>query len=203
MEIGHIRKELTELLDNIVEHSRKYAEDRTIPSLEVSMVLTKINRLHERMAVLKYLLEEQENEAKHQRQLERALKTKALIEEVEPVKVAAPKPEIPIVQEEAIKVEHEIDDEIEESTTEEGEAAEEADQPKFASLFNALTLNDRYLFANELFKKDMSAFNELVKAIDTCSSFEEAQQLYFSLDWEIDNEHVISFTSLVERRFSE
>ena len=47
----------------------------------------------------------------------------------------------------------------------------------------------------------MNAFNELVKSIDNCLSFEDAQKLYLHLDWEIDNEHVLSFTDLVERRF--
>ena len=47
----------------------------------------------------------------------------------------------------------------------------------------------------------MNAFNELVKDIDGCSSFDEAQKLYMLLDWEIENEYVLSFTSLVERRF--
>jgi hypothetical protein len=202
MEIGHIRKELTELLDNIVEHSNKYAEDRTIPSLEVSVVLTKINRLHERMAVLKYLLEEQEKEAKHQRQLARALKTKTVIEQDEPLSVEESTPENLSIEKPPIVVAPEVDEAIEDNTIVEKETVEELVQAKVASLFNVLTLNDRYLYANELFNKDMSTFNELVKAIDTCPSFYEAQKLYVSLDWEIDNEHVLSFTSLVERRFS-
>ena len=64
MEIEHMRKELTRLLDNIIEHSNRYTEERAIPSLEVGAVLTKISRLQEGMSVLRYLLEEREKLAK-------------------------------------------------------------------------------------------------------------------------------------------
>ena len=82
MEIGRIRKELTALLDNIVEHSNKYSEDRTIPSLEVGVVLTKINRLQDGMSVLRHLLEKQEKEAKNKRQKERIVRAESLVDSI-------------------------------------------------------------------------------------------------------------------------
>ena len=202
MEIGRIRKELTELLENIVEHSTKYAEDRALASLEVSVVLTKINHLHERMAVLKYLLEAQESEAKQQRQQERILKSKVIIEQVEEVIVEEPIKETPVVQSPTIELKQEVKDDIEEVTPVKEAGNVDFLGTKVTKLMDSLTLNDRYLYANELFNKDMSAFNELVKTIDTCTSFDEVQKLFVALDWEIDNEHVLSFTSIVERRFS-
>jgi len=80
--------------------------------------------------------------------------------------------------------------------------AESTEQPLFAKMSEGLTLNDRYLFANELCNKDMNTFNELVKAIDNCSSLDDATKLYSIMDWEIENEHAVAFTNLVERRFS-
>jgi hypothetical protein len=198
MEIGHIRKELTELLENIVEHSNKYSEDRTIPSLEVGVVLTKINRLQDGMSVLRHLLEKQEKEAKHQRQKGRIVRAESL---VEPIVTNNLENEV-IEEISAVEIPIEV---VEENIP----IKEEADknEPKLGELkaipklMDSLTLNDRYLYANELFNKDMNAFNELVKSIDDCTSFEEAQKLYMSLDWEIENEYVLSFTSLVDRRF--
>ncbi|MFB0926416.1 MAG: hypothetical protein QMB65_14220 [Vicingaceae bacterium] len=204
MEIGRIRKELTVLLDNIVEHSNKYSEDRTIPSLEVGVVLTKINRLQDGMSVLRHLLEKQEKEAKHQRQKERIVRAESLVEPIvttnlenevieeisvveipnEVVEENIPIKEVPAIKEEAEKNE-----------------PKQVELNAISKLIDSLTLNDRYLYANELFNKDMNAFNELVKDIDGCSSFDEAQKLYMLLDWEIENEYVLSFTSLVERRF--
>ena len=202
MEIGRIRKELTELLENIVEHSTKYAEDRALTSLEVSVVLTKINHLHERMSVLKYLLEAKESEAKHQRQQEKNFTSKAIVEQVEEAIVEEPIKEIPVVQSPTIGLKQEVKDEIQEMTPLKETANVDALGTKITKLMDSLTLNDRYLYANELFNKDMNAFNELVKKIDACTSFDEVQKLFIALDWEIDNEHVLSFSSIIERRFS-
>ena len=87
-------------------------------------------------------------------------------------------------------------------TEAEGAKLTNVKKPLVAKLSERLTLNDRYLFANELCKKDMSAFNELVKLIDSCASLDEATRLYSTMDWKIDNEDVIAFTNLVEQRFS-
>ena len=194
MEIGGIRKELTELIDNITEHSNKYTGQRTIPSLEVGVVLTKINRLQEGMAVLRHLLEQQEIKSKEERRNYRSKEADLAMETIEEPK--------PIVEQEAL--EPVAASKIEEVVVEKEfvVAPTNVEQPLVSKLIDALTLNDRYLYANELFNKDMNAFNELVKAIDECSSFDEAQNLYISLDWEIDSEHVLSFTNLVEQRFS-
>jgi len=56
-----------------------------------------------------------------------------------------------------------------------------------------------------LFKKDMALFNDTVKAIDSCNSLIEAQEILTksnaALNWDAENERVISFYELVERRF--
>jgi formiminotetrahydrofolate cyclodeaminase len=197
MEIARIRKELTELLDNIIEHSNKYTDDRTIPSLEVGAILTKINRLQEKMAVLKHVLQVQEKEIKYKRQQEKMLEKQTVTAPLEAESIEVSTPKIPVVDLDPIELVPETVVAIEENKTVEKEV-----QPEVTKLMDSLTLNDRYLYANELFNKDMSAFNELVKTIDTCTSFDEVQKLFVALDWEIDNEHVVSFISIVERRFS-
>ena len=64
MEVKKIRQELNELIKNIVEHSESFPANRPIPSLEVSAVISKVNKMQERLAVLKYLLEIHENQQK-------------------------------------------------------------------------------------------------------------------------------------------
>ena len=177
MEIEHIRKELNELLENIQEHSNRYSDERPIPSLDISFIQKKINRLQEKMAVLKHLIERKENEFK-QRKIPELETTVSAIESQEEI----------MIEEDEEKIEA-----PQLSTTK---------SPPIAKLVDALTLNDRYLYANELFDKDMNAFNELVKSIDNCSSLDEALTLLFSKTLEEENEHVISFQNLVERRFS-
>lgn len=183
MEIEDIRKELNDLLENIIEHSSRYSDERPIPSLEISFVLTKINKMQESMSVLRYLLEEQEKASMQIKNVER----QTLIVEDTPSKKEAP----PIIIEETIKYKDKKVPLL-------SEGLEQFPIPK---LIDALTLNDRYLYANELFDKDMNLFNELVKSIDNCSSINDAKALISKLGWNDENEHVLSFTNLVERRF--
>lgn len=178
MEIERIRKEINELLENVMEHSSRYSDERPIQSLEISFVLTKINKMQESFAILKHLLELQEKEAKQTKNKER--KTTIVQEEKE----------ITVI--ESSKIDSEKSPVLEVKN-------EQSSLPK---LIDALTLNDRYLYANELFNKDMNAFNNMVKSIDNISSLNEAKELLSSLGLDDENEHVLSFHELVERRFS-
>lgn len=184
MEIEHMRKELTQLLDNIIEHSNRYDDERAIPSLEIRAVLTKISKLQEGMSVLRYLLEQQEKLAKQRpKRSSKDFDLKIVVDPKEATEV------LDAVVEPQVK-EEEIDAPI-----------VNFDQPSIAKLSDALTLNDRYLFANELFQKDMNGFNDLVKSIDNSLSLNEAKALLIPLSWEDDNEYAVSFNNLVERRF--
>jgi len=194
MEIEQLRQELNQLLENIVDHSDQYSAERPIPSLEVSFVLKKINKLKENLIVFKYLLEQQENLSKQFSNSYNGAVEGSEEPNAENLEVEEEKP----INEESIKVEPTTEPVFEEESPEK----ENLEQLSISKLSDGLTLNDRYLFANELFDKDMNAFNELVKAIDECSSLDGAIALYSTKDWEIDNEHVVSFTNLVERRFS-
>ncbi len=55
------RAEIIELIDNIKEHSDRLAETPVMPLLEVSAILSKINKLHELTVVLKFLLAKEQN----------------------------------------------------------------------------------------------------------------------------------------------
>jgi hypothetical protein len=92
------------------------------------------------------------------------------------------------------------------ATEENTSLADKLQQVQGAKLVDAFNLNDRYLYANELFKKDMNAFNEWIKSVDACMSLEEANQIINStksqLNWEDENEHFITFSEIISRRFS-
>ncbi len=183
MEIEDIRKDLNDLLDNVVEHSTKFSDERPIPSLEISFVLAKINKMQETLSVLRYLLEEQETISKQRPKTKTEIPvTQEVQEEIE---------EQPVIVETIIESSQKVDETL----------AENHEQSPIPKLIDALTLNDRYLYANELFNKDMNSFNELVKSIDNSSSLNEAKETLSALDWDDENEHVISFYNLVERRF--
>jgi hypothetical protein len=188
MEIDEIRKELNHLLENILDHSSRYSDERPIPSLEISFVMAKINKMQENLAVLRHLLEEQELAAKNEKPTDQVVEER--MEEPAPV--------------EEEKIEESIPTEDENEAPQEESASQNSveESSSSAKLTDLLTLNDRYLFANELFNKDMNEFNNLVKKIDLSSSLSEAQSLCATFEWDDENEHVVSFYSIVERRFS-
>lgn len=213
MEIEQLRKEINELLENVVEHSNNYSGNRQIPSLEISFVLSKINKMQEAFIILKHLLNEQELELKRQKKL---VSKKIVIEkkEAQPEHIAAiqdEKIQEPILPKKEVveKQNHETQPENKPieitAITEKPKAKKDIEKLPIPKLMDAFSLNDRYLYANELFDKNMSAFNELVKSIDNCTSNLEAEKLLTTtkneLNWDSENVHVISFYSLVERRF--
>lgn len=221
MEIERLRKELNELLENVVEHSQRYSESRPIPSLEISFVLSKINKMQERLTILKYLLEQQE--LAHMENSKKQVRFKKMEDdddndwndEIEEEQTTVELQKKIVAEVAPGKKEH-IEEEIEATIENEGNEKIINTEPEkqttpisnieylpIAKLFDSLTLNDRYLYANELFDKDMTAFNELVKSIDNCSTYKEAEKIInqYEEKWDNDNEHVLSFLNLVERRF--
>lgn len=172
MEIEQLRQEINDLLENVVKHSNSYTSKDHLSSLDVSFVIKKVSKLQEGLTGLKYLLEGKHNERGESKFIE------------------------PSLEADEVTVEEGIIIEAENTNI------ESVEHSLVTKVSEGLTLNDRYLFANELCNKDMNAFNELVKAIDNCSSLDAATKLYSSMDWETDNEHVVVFTNLVERRFS-
>lgn len=207
MEIEQLRKELNNLLENLVDHSQSYSGNRQIPSLQISYALSKVNKMQETLILLKHLLQEEERQLK-QKRTEAKPAPEAVIEqeEVQQQVVSTPEPEV--IQQPVIESEPEVPIQetiIENEPTKEATPISNIEQLPITNLVDVFSLNDRYLYANELFDKDMSAFNEIVKTLDAFSNLSEAKSLLSETgtnrNWDEENEHVISFYSLVERRF--
>jgi len=74
-------------------------------------------------------------------------------------------------------------------------------------LRKAIGVNDRFLFINELFRGDESAYERSIKTINAFSIFPEAEywiqrELKVKNGWDDSNEIVQQFYHLVKRRFS-
>lgn len=198
MSIQKIRKELNELLENVVAHSESFPENRPIPSLEISVVLSKINKMQENLAVLKYLLERQEKELKNSGKAH-AITNESTKKTVSQIEITTETIEPNSV--------HHLEVENQMQTKEQpSEIAQKLQKTKLKSLKEAFSLNDRYLFANELFNKNMEAFNAAVKSLDECANIEEATHFFQNLkekaNWDDENTYFVAFMELIERRFS-
>lgn len=220
MEVKKIRQELNELIKNIVEHSESFPANRPIPSLEVSAVISKVNKMQERLAVLKYLLEIHENQQKATPsqeqtppQKEELVEPESTVSETNLTEQVA-EPEAPVIETpEAIQQEEQPQEKMEEKATTvvedskiNQEIAQKLSRTPIKSLKEAFSLNDRYLYANELFDKNMEAFNNLIKTIDESSNISEANEKLITAknqyNWDEENNFYMEFSILIERRFS-
>ena len=73
-------------------------------------------------------------------------------------------------------------------------------------LMSAIGLNERYLYANELFEGDMQEFKNAIKMLNEFESVMEAKSFFESglrntYGWEDDNELAQALFNLIERRY--
>ena len=85
--------------------------------------------------------------------------------------------------------------------------AEKLSAKSIKKLAESIALNERFLFANELFDGNMEAFKRALTELDHIASKEDAQryielQLKAENNWDMESETVINFVTLVERRFN-
>ena len=97
----------------------------------------------------------------------------------------------------------EINDTISKS---EPSLADKLSTKSIKKLAESIALNERFLYANELFDGNMEAFKRALTELDHIASLEDAQrfidlQLKKDNNWDLNNETVKSFITLVERRF--
>ncbi|MCB0408738.1 MAG: hypothetical protein KDD29_00865 [Flavobacteriales bacterium] len=212
MEIQQLRKEFNELLAKINQHSERFTCEDHLPSLEVSVLISKVQKLQEVAIVLKYSIEQKEENLIQRRNLQSTKneiveekleeKVEAVVEE-EPVTIMEDKVEL---VEEKLQ-ENEVVTEMKEPVIEvaKNSVGDKFLQTPIASLKDAFSLNDRYLLANELFEKDMALFTNLIKNIDECNNLQEAMNIfektYSELSWDEENEYVQSLQNKVQRRF--
>jgi hypothetical protein len=92
------------------------------------------------------------------------------------------------------------------SEEEDPSLSEQLKKQPIADLLTAIGLNERYLYANELFGGDIEDFRNVVRTLNEFNSGEEAieyfdQQLCVSYGWSTDNELVKAIRTLVQRRY--
>ncbi len=275
------RKELTELVDNIKEHSDRLTHSHTLPALELSVLLSKISKLHEEIIILKYeltntefknveqLMERAPLEKEEERKEDftaapssasndkkdsndwkapdnRPYSDKASDDKPSFAKASDDKEEVGLKKEEASlnfepmktqeEEKHIIDNTFEAtaketpinidqnsvekqpyevdfqdlnsklSTKEDKSIVDQLQKQPIADLTTAIGLNERYLYANELFDGKMDELRTALKELNLKETKSDAldyfdNQLMPNNHWEDKNELVKALRLLVERRF--
>jgi hypothetical protein len=252
--ITELRQKITDLVDNIKEHSDRFTGKQHLPTLELNVFLAKLNRLYETTVVLRYLMEEKESEkltpfikndlsdelsdqslsekTRTTADFQNEITDKSVIEntqkEVEQPKEETVKDEVLLPENNQGEIQ-EPDNQLEEKTTQEVNTeqtknatdgntknaevktsatpeslVDKLNNKPISNLTQALSLNEKYLYANEFFNKDLNAFLLMVKKINEAQNLQQAMQIFkteVSKANDTENELVESFTKLIIRRF--
>lgn len=260
------REEIVTLINNIKEHSDRLSNMPHMPLLEVSAILSKINRLHESTVVLKYLLAKEQ----HHEDREFGLRLPHFDlddeeEEVEEEKTTSltndleedldsideiddeqdqeeneeedeeedfemdtfninPSQNSTSDHEETSSVKYPTDVEIEEIERKSGlssksdlneqyaeeqedrSLSEQLKKQPITDLLAAIGLNERYLYANDLFGGDIEEFRKVIRLLNEFDNEIEATR-YFNGElrrtygWDDDHELAEALFLLVKRRF--
>lgn len=92
------------------------------------------------------------------------------------------------------------------SATQQPTLAEKLQKKPIADLRAAIGLNQKFLFMNDLFEGENSTYNEAIAKLNAFSNVDEAKNYLLELGtrykWTLENENVLTFTELVERRYA-
>ncbi|MBV6460781.1 MAG: hypothetical protein HJHJAOHD_00896 [Flavobacteriales bacterium] len=199
-DVAKIRKELTNLVDKLKEQSDNVSNMEHVPSLEINVMMARVNRLYEKAVLYKHILIAEEN-LKEQISAQPLSINEPIAPVVETlVDTPAPTAKVEntsLSSTQSLKSETNIPEKRKSSIL---------DGTPISNIKKYLGINERYLFANELFKGKMEDLMNAIDEIENQSSFENAQGLIKtkwanSHQWDEDNAQVISFYKIVERRF--
>jgi len=84
--------------------------------------------------------------------------------------------------------------------------ADHHQQSKVTSIMEAISVNNRYMFVNDLFEGDKEEFTDAIERIEECESFDEAveilvQEYARNYDWDMNSDEVKELLKVVFRKF--
>lgn len=102
------------------------------------------------------------------------------------------------------KARHEINEKVIPGAT----VADRVNRQPLKDIKSAMGINERFLYANELFKGDLAAFNQAIEELNHLETKADAdrlldQQLSTRYQWDDESKYVSAFRDLVGRRFNQ
>lgn len=127
--------------------------------------------------------------------------------QVEPVKKINPVPvnEKPVnLNEKFIKEQITLNDRLKQGPR--GTLLDKHQKAKVEDIKSVISLNQRFLFINELFAGNSTAFNQALQEIEKCATYQSAMELIqnnyvTAYKWDPTNEEVQHFLEIIERKF--
>lgn len=211
MDKSIIRKEIAALINSIKEHSDNIGDKAQIPQLELELILHKIEKLYQKSIVFNHLntLPDGKNTNSNEKQTEPVIEKQmeAPTElKTEPVKAELTDKSTDLFGSELPPVIEKPKIEKKAEKKEEKQAISRIQKPAITDLTKAIGLNDKFLFANDLFEGSMQEYSIAIQQLNTAGTLESAMEYIGSLqqlyEWDIEKETVKRLLDLVDRRYS-
>ncbi|MDF2437547.1 MAG: hypothetical protein K0Q95_1923 [Bacteroidota bacterium] len=206
MDKKEIRKEIAILINSIKEHSDNIGEKEHIPQLELELILSKIEKLYKKSIVFNFLNSEKDS-----------MQTKVEAKKAEPVPMAETKTEIKadslppsnLFGEEVVVPEKKVEKKSEKKEIkqqpEEKEPVINIKKPAITDIRAAIGINDKFRFANELFKGNIQEYEIAVSQLNNAETLDSAMEYFMNIqqlyNWDNEHECVKSLYDIVERRY--
>jgi hypothetical protein len=186
-ELSGMREDITSLIDDIKYHSDTLTDLERLPVIQLKVILAKINKLTEKTTILLHYVEKEGKLSEIEREIKAESKTELHQPEVE----------------EATK------------TTQAEPVSENGSKPKnveeklksivIKDLNTAIGINEKYLYASELFNSDTEKFAEAINKINGMTERAELDEFIAGLssvhNWDMENETLLNFLDLIYRKF--
>lgn len=194
-----MRKDITTLIDDVKYQSDSLTDLERLPVIQLNVFLAKINMITRKTTILLHYLEmesEKQKKIRHEDQkapvVEDVASSSNEIEDTPDVEVV----ETEIIKSE-VKVEKKKIDNVEDKLK----------QIAIVDLTTAIGINEKYLFASELFEGNIELYCQAVVGLNALESLDQAMlfldELAKQYKWDQENESVLRFRDLVERRYNQ
>lgn len=217
-----IKSEMLQLVDQIKDHTFRLEADERIPDLELKVILSKIEQLHQKAIVLDYLhgnvddiiasssaiqeTGENENEEADNQFFEEKKEEEANIEELEPeeeINLNEESFDFEKIKQDISSLGVDNDSGISKNETHPSEATlvDKINQQPISNLKSAISLNDKFLFIQELFKGDAKLYDQTINELNHAADKSVASVVLNRLSFDRNSKTGTEFLTLVERRF--
>ena len=205
MDPAKLRHELEDLIEGIQSHLSNTKEFNPIPSLELQLIVSKIEKLHQKAIIFQYL--------NQNAPVIDSMKAADILKKVEEERVEG-EVEVKQVEAEVKQVEAAEVKQVEAAKTEEKIKPVSLEPIRIEAAPNVqvsheirrfIGINDKFLFINQLFQQKADIYESALDRINQCTSIEKAvvllNQLAEELNWTADNELTEAFFAIVRRTF--
>ncbi|MEQ8324726.1 MAG: hypothetical protein RIC15_10680 [Vicingaceae bacterium] len=201
MDLSAMRRNITQLIDDVKYQSDMLTDIERLPVIQLKVILAKINKLHEETAVLLHYVEQQSIENQKVTRVE---------EQLESTEKETTISDIP-AQEPSLESNPPSKAKVTPAEPAKGKSSEYLEDKLkrlvVKDLNTAIGINEKYLFASELFAGSIEMLKESVSVLNQLVDLDQANayldEMASKQNWDPESEIVKNFRELVEKKYDQ